>query len=314
MSLAAAGTALILMTGCVSSKKYHASQAETAKLRSDSTQQAQQISSLNGNVTDLQGKNSNLQQSLEASNSKSAATQKSLDYYQGYFKEQQGMMSQVSDDVKGALTQAGINNGDIQQVNNTIYVRISEDDLFKKNSTVVTTSGKQALNNLAGVIKARSNVNVFVGANDSAIAVDNSAAATAEMTPKPVVHHRHHSAASKSAASGGTGAGTGAAANSTAANSSTTSTQNTGTPVHHKVHHRPSSEGSMAIYNKAGHNRAWSLKQGRMVMVANSFLQSGIPKINVSLQQPPQNGAPDNMIKVVFTPKMEDFNPSSVAR
>ena len=65
------------------------------------------------------------------------------------------------------------------------------------------------------------------------------------------------------------------------------------------------------VYNGPGHhNRAWALKQGRMVAVADHFLKGGVPKINVSLQQPPTDGTqPSNTIKVVFVPKMEDFNP-----
>lgn len=65
------------------------------------------------------------------------------------------------------------------------------------------------------------------------------------------------------------------------------------------------------VYNGPGHhNRAWALKQGRMVAVADHFLKGGVPKINVSLQQPPMDGSqPSNTIKVVFVPKMEDFNP-----
>src|ERR1700744_411454 len=99
-------TALILLTGCVSIKKYKASQADVAKLKSDSTQLAQQVSSLNTNVTDLQNKNTTLQSSLDKTNSDYAAQQQHLTYYQNYFKEQQTAMNQVSDDLKGALTQA----------------------------------------------------------------------------------------------------------------------------------------------------------------------------------------------------------------
>ena len=302
-SLFTAGAALIILSGCVSSRKYKASQADVAKLKGDSTQQAQQIASLNGNVQDLQNKNTALQRSLDSSGSSYATQQKNLDYYQSYFKQQQGMMSQVSDDVKNALTQAGINNADVEQTNNTVYVRLDEDELFKKNTTMITPGGKKALDNLSQVITNRSNVNVFVASGDSAIAgtaampADNSMAET-----KPVHHHHviHHTAAT----TGNSGAQTG----STAANTPNGTAQ---TPKK-VVHHHYSAEGSMAVYNGPHHNHAWALKQGRMVTVANHFLKNGVPKINVSLQQPPADGTqPSNVIKVVFIPKMEDFNPQS---
>jgi chemotaxis protein MotB len=298
----ATGTALILLTGCVSSKKYKASQADVAKLKSDSTQLAQQVSSLNTNVTDLQSKNTTLQGSLDKSNASYAAQQEHLNYYQNYFKEQQTAMNQVSDDLKGALTQAGVTNADVEQVNNTVYVRLDEGELFKKNTNMVTPGGKKALDNLAQVIANRQNVNVYVAADDSAVAgqntivMDNSAATTA---PTPV-HHRHvihHTAAASSTPSGTAPA---AASTSTAA-----------APAPKKVHHHYNAEGSTAFENGPGHhNRSWAIKQGHMVTVANHFLKSGVPKLNVRLQQPPPDGTePSKTIRVIFTPKMEDFTP-----
>jgi hypothetical protein len=299
-----AGAALILLTGCVSSKKYKASEADVAKLKGDSTQLAQQVSTLNGNVQDLQSKNTTLQSSLSKSNADYAAQQEHLNYYQGYFKDQQTAMNQVSDDLKSALTQAGIANADVEQVNNVVYVRLDEGELFKKNTMMVSPGGQKALDNLSQVIANRTNVNVFVAAGDSAVAgtntivMDNSAA----MAPKPV-HHWHHHVAASSTVQGGTQPG------STAANTPA----GTAPAPKKVVHHHYNAEGSMAFNNGPGHhNRSWTLKQGRMVTVANHFLKSGVPKINVRLQQPPADGTePSTTIKLIFTPKMEDFNPQS---
>ena len=302
MSFLTAGTALILLTGCVSSRKYKASQADVAKLKGDSAQLQQQVTSLNSNVQDLQNKNTALQKDLDKSNGNLAENQKNLDYYQNYFKQQQSMMSQVSDDVKNALTQAGISNADVEQTNNTVYVRLDENELFRKNSTVVSPGGQKALDGLTQVIANKSNVNVFVASGDSAVA---GTMAMNEPAPKPVVHHRVHHAAPAASSSAAQGNGQ---AGSTASN-----TPNGTAPVHHKVHHHYNSEGSSMVYSGPGHNRAWALKQGRMVAVANHFLKSGVPKINVSLQQPPTDGQPSNTIKIIFVPKMEDFNPQSNA-
>src|ERR1700761_3039793 len=93
-SFAVAGSALILLTGCVSSRKYHRSEADLAKVRKDSAQLAQQVSSLNGNVSNLQNKNADLQRSLDQSNSKYAAQQQTISGYQAYFKARQDTMSQ----------------------------------------------------------------------------------------------------------------------------------------------------------------------------------------------------------------------------
>ena len=325
LSLSAAAVALFLLAGCVPTKKYKASQAELSRVRNDSAQLAQQVSSLNSNVQDLQNKNTTLQRSLDTTSSNYAAQQRSLGYYQNYFKDQQNTLSQVGDDVKGALTQAGISNADVQMMNNAVYVRLDEDELFRNNSTTVTPNGKKVLDNLAGVIRSRENVNVFVSRGDSAggsgMASDNmsagnmSATESSNMSSEAPAHHRtvhHKTHAMASSNTGGTDAGNAqnnSSGNATAQNSGS----KTGTsPAHHKVHHHYSSEGSMAIYNGDGrmHNHAWALKQARMVTVANHFLKNGVPKINVSLQQSGNDGnPPDKNIKVIITPKMTDFNP-----
>jgi len=310
--LATGGMAAILFTSCVSSKKYKASQAELARVRNDSAQLAGQVSSLNGNVQSMNDKNAELQRSLDKANNDYAASQKNLGYYNDYFTQQNTAMTQVSDQVKGALTQAGLSGDDVQQVNNTLYVRIDEDKVFKKNSAVVSTSGKQALTGIAQVIKSRSDVNVFVNNGDSATAgsssdngsmssgsMDNSSSSDASASAAPRHHRAHHRAAAK--ASGD------AAASSVASNSTT----QTSKPAHRKVRRHYSSEGGMTIYNnpKYSKNKSWALKQARMGSVANSFLQNGVDKINVTMQKP--NGSGQNNIKVVIVPTMSDFNPKT---
>ena len=315
-SFAVAGTALILLTGCVSSRKYKDSQASLAKVRNDSAQLAQQLTSVNSNVHDLQDKNTALQRSLDSNSNSYATQQKSLDYYRGYFKEQQDTLAQVSEDVKGALTQAGISNGDVQQTNNAIYVRFDENELFKKNSTMVTPVGNKVLSSLVQVIKSRSNVNVAVSSGDSATgwgATENKPA-DATMSSAPRHHKAMHAGHKSMSTKAGDGQSAGTGGGSVAANTNGAGSKSNTSQIHKKRHHKYSSEGSMAIYNGPGnmHNRAWALKQGRMVMVANHFLKNGVPTINVSLQQPPMEGSPQsNAIKLIITPKMDNFKPDN---
>jgi len=328
--LVTTATAAVLLAGCVSSKKYKASQAALQQSKDDSARLAQQVTSLNGNVHDLEEKNSALRRSLDSTSNNYATQQKSLGYYQNYFSQQQSAMSQVSDDLKGAMSQAGLANEDVQQVNNTIYVRLDEDKVFKKNSTTVTTSGKQALNSLAQVIKNRSNnVNVFVNDGDSSSGQPGSAMSsssagneamasnandntTERVTRKHHVSH-HGTAGRKSSSAGASSPGASGSASGGVASGAPKSSMAT---THKRVHHKASgSEGSMTIYNnmpRTKTSRAWALKQGRMNMVANNFLQNGVPKVNIALKQPVGNSNPsNNNINVVITPVMNDFNPQS---
>src|ERR1700753_2754238 len=97
-SLAIAGISVLMLSSCVSSKKYKASQASLSQARSDSAQLAQQVASLSSNVQTIQQKNADLQASLDKSNASYAAEQKSLESCQAYFTKQQESASQLTQD------------------------------------------------------------------------------------------------------------------------------------------------------------------------------------------------------------------------
>lgn len=324
MSLTLGTVTLILLTGCVSSRKYKASQAALTKVRADSAQLAQQITSLNGNVNDLTGKNNALQRSLDSSSNRYTEQQKSLDYYQNYFKDEQDTLAQVNQELQGALTQAGVTNGSVQQINDAVYVSLDENDIFKRNTAMVTLTGKKVLDGVTQVIKNRPDANVAVAAGDSAIGMSstdnnmgsadntmsNSSASAAPRHHRP--HPSHYTRSAASTASTGSSTATGSSASTPNSASSAATTQSGSVPAHKKIHHHYTSEGSMAFSTNPRnmHNRNWSLKQRRMVTVANHFLQNGVAKVNVSLQRPPIAGAGNNtMIKVIIRPAHRTLTP-----
>lgn len=300
-------------------KKYKASQNALAQARTDSAQLAQQVASLNGNVQELTGKNTTLQSSLDSSRNQYTEQQKSLQYYQNYYKEGQDSLAAVNQDVQGVLSQAGITNGDVQQQNDAVYVRLDENDVFKKNSTTVTATGKKVLDGIAQVVSNRPDAMVTVGTGDSAVGMAESVPAASDISETPKHHHHAHHAASTAssgstsgsgAASGNSnGANGGVAANTTSNNSATGSSA----PAHKRVHHHYSSEGGMSYISGTGHHPGWSLKQGRMVAVANHFLKNGVPKVNVSLQRPPMGGTPSTAIKIIIRPNRREFNPKNAS-
>jgi outer membrane murein-binding lipoprotein Lpp len=321
--LATAGIATVLLAGCVSSKKYKSSQAALEQMRNDSVRLAQQVDSLNGNIQNLQQKNTSLQQSLDSSTSSYATQQKSLDYYQDYFTKQQGTLSQVSEELKGALSQAGLENADVQQANDAIYVNLDENTVFKKNSTTVTPNGKQALTSLAQVIKSRSDVNVTISDGDSSSGQvsttasenmsNNTTADNMSANPAPRRHRSHQGMAHRRAtASKAVSDSQGKATDNVSAKPAD---DNKKVAVAHKRAKRryASSEGSMTFTSNPStfsKNKAWMLKQRRVNSVANGLLQNGVPKVNLLMQQPASNGNTQNSnIKVIITPTMNDFNP-----
>lgn len=342
--LATAGIATVLLTGCVSSKKYKAAQATLQQVRNDSARLAQQVASLNENIHNQEQKSTTLQRSLDSASSSYASQQKSLDYYQSYFNKQQAALSQVGEELKSALSQAGLANEDIQQANDAIYVSLDENKVFKKNSNAVTSNGKQALNSLAQVIKNHSDVNVTVSDGDSSSgqsstagsmspssgrenATDNATSENMSANPSPRHRTSHHGMASRSSASkdadvsaghGNTSRNDHAGDATKSANANAATDTKSNVAVAHKRVHRKSysSEGGMEYssnrFNNSSKSRLWALKQARVNTVANSLLQSGIPKVNVLMQQHAPNGSqPGNNIKVIITPTMGDFNPKN---
>jgi hypothetical protein len=287
----------------VPSKKYKASQASLQKVRDDSARLAQQVASLNDNLRSQEQKSATLQQSLDNANNNLAGKDKTIAQYQDFFNQQQNTVAQVSDQLKGAMSQAGLSGDDVQQENNIIYVRLDEDKIFKKNSMAVTPTGKQALNSLAQTIKSRSDINVYVANGDSANA-EGGVAGTMPSSegngmmsePKHKSMHHHKAATSSASASGQTDA------TASAASGAQNSTKSETAP---RKPHRKHSEGGMT-YNSnlnAHGNRAWALKQARMYAVSSNFLQNGIPKVNLSMEKPAVNANPQNSnIRVIITP------------
>jgi hypothetical protein len=301
---------------------------------------------LNENVQTLEQKNTTLQRSLDSSSNSYATQQKSLNYYQDYFTKQQSTLSQLGDELKGALSQAGFANEDIQQANDAVYVSLDENKVFKKNSTTVTPNGKQVLNSLAQAIKSRSDVNVTISNGDSSTGQssstgdmssssgrENTADATSDkMSANPTPRHRTSNrsmATRRSAARNATASAnrSGQAQNDATkpANESaaaSTKSQNSGKSnvavAHKRAHRRYSTEGSMTFSSNGTNfpkSRAWALKQARVNTVANGLLQNGVPKVNLLLQQPSSNGNEqnNNSIKVIIKPTMSDFNPKNTS-
>ncbi len=317
---AIAGISLFLLSGCVSSKKYKSSQASLAQARSDSAQLAQQVASLNQNVQSEQQKNADLQASLTKSNNDYATEQKSLESCQAYFTKQQAAATQVSQELKDKLIQAGYTDQDLQTMNNCVYINIDENSFFRANSTMVTPKGKQVLEGIAVVMKTH---------DDMAVSVDNgltgnsensmSAGGSAGMETQPsggkmtYAHRAHKHTYAKSAKTSDAQDGT--AQNSTA----TAKTTGTGSTVvaHKPVHHRRSSEegGSMTYVNKGLSSKqraAWMLKTGRVNTVAKGLLKEGVPRVSVVYNN---NTSTDqkNSIKVVIAPAMTDANAQKTA-
>ncbi|HEY4148351.1 MAG TPA: hypothetical protein VGM41_05465 [Chitinophagaceae bacterium] len=318
-SLAIAGISVLMLSSCVSSKKYKASQSSLSQARSDSAQLAQKVASLNQNVQSMQQKNADLQASLDKSNSSYTSEQKSLENCQAFFTRQQESATQLTQQLKDKLTQEGFADQDLQQDKNCVYISLDENNIFKPHSTVVTTKGKQALTDIAGIVKGHDDMNVSV---DNGLPATDYTASSGQgsmsgnmamsspgrdMDATHVVkkHHYVHHAATTSSTTAASTASTGTAT------TATPGTKNNSVAVHHPVHHRRySEEPGSYVYTSKGmpskQRAAWMLKSGRVNTVAKNLLQNGVTKVSVVYNN---NTSVDqnHTIKVVVSPAMKDM-------
>lgn len=305
-------TAGVLLTSCVSSKKYKASQASVAKLQTDSATLAQQVSTLHQDVTSWEQKNAELQKNIAAAGTTNAGLQKNVAYYTDYAGKQQSTTTALNDELKTTLAPAGFTDQDIITTEGKIYVNISEKSLFKNNSAVLTTKGKELVKSLGEFVKSKESVDVAIA--DLELANDGGTTTTSEM-----------SSTSGTGAAGNRNAS--ASTNNTASNNNADYTNTSGVKkakrsvaVHHAKKPAASGESKSVTYASNRSNKysaartsrtaARAIAWKRQNVVADAMLKSGIPKVKL-VSQLPGTGTPSanaqKGVQVILVNDMDNF-------
>jgi cell division protein FtsB len=301
----------ILLTSCVSSKKYHASQAAVAKLQADSSNLAQQVSTLNQNVSSQQQKNSELQKSIEASNSTNAGLQKNVAYYTDYAGKQTASTTAINDELKTTLAPAGITDQDIMMTDGKIYVNISEKSLFKGKTAMLTAKGKDLVNGLGQFVKSHDAVDVSV--------------ADLQMATSPEVGT---DATTTTMDANGTSTSSSNATTSTRTSNSSATKDDSNTGVTRKTHHSVAVHHAKKVVATSGESKAVAYSSGkhkysaernsraaaraiawkRQTIVADALLKNGIPKVKVVSQLPTgELSSTQKGVQVVLVNDMDNF-------
>jgi uncharacterized phage infection (PIP) family protein YhgE len=312
-----AGTILsagILLTSCVSSKKYHRSQDEVARLRTDSTTLAQKDSTLTQNLNASNQKNSELQQSLETANNSNAGLQKNVAFYSDNVNKAKTTADQIKGELSTTLASAGLSDQDISQTDAKVMINLNEKNLFKGNSAVLTTKGKQLVNSIGDYVKGHEGVDVSVadletvngtmaaadmssGSSDMSSSSSASTTTSASAKSSGMSHTRTH-ASSKASGTATRKASTGSASRSTAKSSGSSENRSTA----YSSGKKKSSAISSARARKA---MAWQ----RQNAVANALLANGLPKVKVVAQNESvsTDGSGQKGVQVVLSPDMDNF-------
>lgn len=307
----------ILLTSCVSSKKYHRSEAEVAKLRQDSTTLAQQGTTLQQNLSSLQQKNSELQKSVDNANSTSAGLTKNVAYYRDYSEKQQSSTTQLKTDLSAALSSSGINDQDVTLTDGKIYVNVGEKSLFKGNSAVLTSKGTDLVNNIGQFVKSHDGVDVSVADLQQANTTGMQAGGTDAMTSSSSgTSTTDQNVSSK----GATKTKWKASTDNTATATTTDKTAHKMVAIHHKKKVQPVNGESKSVAYSSGHHNKYTTERNNRSMaraiawkrqnaVTDALLKEGIPKVKVIAQNQAgtENVNGQKGVQVILVNNMEQF-------
>lgn len=303
----------ILLTSCVSSKKYHKSQDEVAKLRSDSIALAQQASTLQQNLTATEQKNADLQKSVETANSTNSGLQKNVAYYSDFAGKQSANTSAIKGELATILAAAGIAEQDVMLNDGKIYVNIGEKSLFKGNTAMLSTKGKELVENLGQFVKSHESVDVTVADLEMATSTAGTDAAGGS----------NESADKTNAAySQGTQSNSDYTVTKTKTGSTSSMPMKRKQPRHiapaTAKAKQPVTGESKAITYSSGKKKSYvstarakrAIAWQRQNTVADAMLKTGIPKVKlVSQLQPSGNGTIGSQkgVQVVLVNDMDNF-------
>lgn len=193
--------ASLLLSSCISQKKYQAALTREQELLNRNTEITQSLQKLRDQVSNLEGENARLVKQIDdamkrASESAGIAnmSQKQLEAEQKrlwdlrkLLNEQQQAVENLRKKMADALV--GFNSNELQVFtkNGKVYVSLQENLLFPSGSAVVNQKGRQALGTLAQVLNVNPDINVVVEGHTDSIPIrgkfeDNWALSVARAT------------------------------------------------------------------------------------------------------------------------------------
>src|SRR5690349_49352 len=178
-------TSLLLLTSCVSQKKYRSALSREQQLQADNSRLNQEINTLNSKVTTLQNESASLAKQWEdakknASDLASMAnmTQQQLEAERKRLTEMRSLLDQqrmALENIQKKMTDAlvGFNSNELSVFtkNGKVYVSLQENLLFPSGSAVVNPKGKEALGKLAQVLNTNQDISVLIEGHTDSIPI-----------------------------------------------------------------------------------------------------------------------------------------------
>jgi chemotaxis protein MotB len=163
----------LILTSCVSSKKFAASEARADKLQKDNAASLSQLNDCNVQVKNLKDEKTSLQNEyaltqndLKVLTSESKMTiaeqAKRLKTLQGMIQAQKNVMTNLQNTIAKALMNYKADELSVYVKDGKVYVALEEKLLFKSGSDVVDPKGKEALKSLSQVLTTTPDITVEI--------------------------------------------------------------------------------------------------------------------------------------------------------
>ena len=184
-ALVVAVAATFLISSCVPTRKWKASEASLMSARNDSAKLAANVSSLQSDVAQLKQQVADLnskagelttdaadkQSQLSKSKEELAAQKIRLQQLQALMDQQKKATSDIRKKMADALVGFNSNELTVAIKNGKVYVSLQENLLFPSGSAVVNPKGKDALGKLAEVLNANPDITVDIEGHTDSIPI-----------------------------------------------------------------------------------------------------------------------------------------------
>ena len=199
--LSIAGILILLLSSCVSQKKYKSALSREQQLQTENSRLNQEINNLNSKVTTLQNESAHLAKQWEDAKKNAAdlagmanMTQQQLEAEQKRLTEMRQLLDQqreTLENIRKKMTDAlvGFNSTELSifTKNGKVYVSMQENLLFPSGSAAVNPKGKEALGKLAQVLNANPDISILIEGHTDSVPIkgryqDNWALSTARST------------------------------------------------------------------------------------------------------------------------------------
>jgi chemotaxis protein MotB len=182
-----AGFSVLLLTSCVSQKKYQSALDREQQLQAENSRLTKQINDLDARVSTLQNDASHLAKQWEDAqkNAKDLAgmanmTQQQLEAERRRLNDMRRLLDQQRKTLetlrqKMADALVGFNSNELSVFtkNGKVYVSLQENLLFPSGSAVVNPKGKEALSKLAQVLNTNPDISVLIEGHTDSVPIRN---------------------------------------------------------------------------------------------------------------------------------------------